>query len=143
MKTNQAFWDTSAIVPLCCKQDNSQRLRQLRRAYVVVAWWGTSIEAHSALSRLYSEGVLSKRNYDVAIDRLQIQKKTWREMLPSDKVKEIAEGLPEAHGLRTLDSMQLASALVWCNEKPSGRIFICCDSRLSDIAAKVGFTVLP
>jgi hypothetical protein len=91
MKTNQAFWDTSALVPLCCKQDDSQRLRQLRRNYNVVAWWGTSIEAHSALNRLLSEGVLSKQSYDVAIDRLQVQKKTWRVILPTDKAKEIAE----------------------------------------------------
>ncbi len=143
MKTKFAFWDTSAIVPLCCFQDKSQTLRQLRRKYEVVAWWATSIEAQSALKRLVSQNVILQTAYTQSIQRLEIQKDTWREILPIPKVRELAKDLIETQNLRTLDALQLASALVWCFEKPKGRIFVCCDDKLSEAAEKIGFTVLP
>jgi predicted nucleic acid-binding protein len=143
MKINLAFWDTSAIVPLCCFQDKSQELRTLRRKYEVVAWWATSIEAQSALKRLVSQNIISQNAYAQAFQRLEIQKDTWREILPTEKVRELAKNLIETQNLRTLDALQLASALVWCFEKPKGRIFICCDDKLSEAAENIGFTVLP
>ena len=143
MKTNQIFWDTSAIVPLCCFQDKSQTLRQLRRKYEVVAWWASSIEAQSALKRLVSQNEISQNAYNQSIQRLEIQKDTWREILPIEKVRELAKDLIEINNLRTLDALQLASALVWCFEKPKGRIFVCCDDKLSEVARKIGFTILP
>ena len=143
MKINLSFWDTSAIVPLCCFQDKSQELRTLRRKYEVVAWWATSIEAQSALNRLVSQNVISQNAYAQSFQRLEIQKDTWREIQPTEKVRELVKKLIETENLRTLDALQLASALVWCFEKPKGRIFICCDDKLSEAAEKIGFTVLP
>jgi predicted nucleic acid-binding protein len=143
MKINLAFWDTSAIVPLCCFQDKSQELRNLRRKYEVVAWWATSIEANSALKRLVSQNLISQNAYAQAFQRLEIQKDTWREILPTEKVRELAKNLIETQNLRSLDALQLASALIWCFEKPKGRIFICCDDKLSKAAEKIGFNVLP
>jgi predicted nucleic acid-binding protein len=143
MKINLAFWDTSAIVPRCCFQDKSQELRTLRRKYEVVAWWATSIEANSALKRLVSQNLISQNAYAQAFQRLEIQKDTWREILPTEKVRDLAKNLIETQNLRSLDALQLASALVWCFEKPKGRIFVCCDDKLSESAEKIGFTVLP
>lgn len=143
MKINIAFWDTSAIVPLCCFQDKSQTLRALRRKYEVVAWWATSIEAQSALKRLVSQNIISQNAFVQSINRLEIQKDAWREILPTDKVRNLAKELIETQNLRTLDALQLASALVWCFEKPKGRIFVCCDGKLSESAEKIGFSVLP
>ena len=59
------------------------------------------------------------------------------------KVREISKKLIETHNLRTLDALQLAAALVWSFEKPPGKIFICCDNKLSEAAKIIGFTVLP
>ncbi len=143
MKTEQSFWDTSGIVPLCCFQAKSQELRQLRRKYEVVAWWASSIEGQSALKRLLRENEISQTAHDEAVKRLQIQSETWREILPTEKVRELAKNLIETQNLRTLDALQLASALVWCFEKPKGRIFVCCDDKLSEAAKKIGFIVLP
>jgi len=40
MKTKYAFWDSSALVPLCCNQPASQPLRRLwRQMGRVVVWW--------------------------------------------------------------------------------------------------------
>lgn len=143
MKTDIAFWDTSGIVPLCCFQEKSQELRALRRKYRIVAWWASSIEGHSALKRLLRESEISQTAYGEALKRLEIQSETWREIKPTEKVRKLSINLIESKNLRTLDALQLASALVWCFEKPKGRIFICCDDKLSEAASKIGFTVLP
>jgi len=143
MKINFAFRDTSGVVPLCCFQETSQTLRGLRRKYEVVAWWASSIEAQSALKRLLEEGQISQTAHDEAVKRLEIQSETWREILPTEKVLELAKSIISTQNLRTLDALQLSAALVWCFEKPKGRIFVCCDDKLSEAAMKIGFTVLP
>jgi predicted nucleic acid-binding protein len=143
-KIERAFWDTSAIVPLCCHQDESQEIRRIaRRIKRVAAWWGTAVEARSAFSRLVRDGKMTARGLKQAVARLEVQRTSWIEVLPSDRVREIAETLPEQYGLRALDSFQLAAALVWCKEQPRGRWFVCCDVRLADAAARAGFDVLP
>jgi hypothetical protein len=144
LKARGAFWDTGAVVPLCCQQNLSQSTRKLwRETTRIVVWWGTTVEVRSAISRLLDEGLLTTRGRQQALARLEVLRQEWREMMPSDKVRDLAEGLPDAHGLRALDSFQLAAALVWCNEKPKNRIFVCDDSKLSVAAETVGFTVIP
>ena len=140
----RAFWDTSAIVPLCFRQQPSSELRRLaRRIKRVAAWWGTTVEARSAFSRLLRDGSMSPKALNQAIARLELQRAAWSEILPGERVRELAEELPNLLGLRALDSFQLAAALVWCREHPRGRLFVCCDTRLSSAATEVGFTVLP
>ena len=144
MKTNAAFWDTSVIVPLCVRQDISQDVRRLwRNSRRVIVWWGTTIEVRSALSRLYQGNFIDARGLQFALTRFEIIRRKWAEIVPSEKVRRIAENLPDAYGLRALDSCQLAAALVWCNEKPSGRFFVCDDSKLSIAAQKMGFFIKP
>lgn len=140
----RAFWDTSAIVPLCCYQPASQELRRIaRRVPRAVAWWGTTVEAHSAFNRLVRDGLMTERGLTQAVARLDAQRRAWVEVLPSDRVRDLAEALPRQYGLRALDSFQLAAALVWCREQPHGRLLVCCDARLAEAAAKAGFDVLP
>ncbi len=143
-KIERAFWDTSAIVPLCCHQDASPEVRRIaRRIKRVVAWWGTTVEARSAFSRLVREGKMTARGLKQAAARLEVQRMSWIEVLPSERVREFAETLPEQYGLRALDSFQLAAALVWCKEQPRGRWFVCCDMRLAEAVTKAGFDLLP
>ena len=144
LQIERAFWDTSAIVPLCYHQDASQEMRRIaRRIKRVAAWWGTTVEARSAFSRLVREGKMTARGLKQAVARLEVQHSSWIEVLPSERVREIAGTLPEQYGLRALDSFQLAAALVWCREQPRERWFVCADIRLAEVAAKIGFNVLP
>ena len=144
LKAGSAFWDTSAVVPLCCQQNLSQSMRKRwRETSRIIVWWGTTVEVRSAISRLQDEGLLTTKGRQQALARLEVLRQEWREMMPSDKVRSLAEGLPDAHGLRALDSFQLAAALVWCNEKPKKRVFVCNDAKLSVAAQTVGFTVVP
>ncbi len=112
IKIERAFWDTSAVVPLCCHQAESQEMRRIaRRVKRVAAWWGTTVEARSAFSRLVRDGKMTTGGLQQAAARLEAQRKAWVEVLPSERVRELAETLPEQYGLRALDSFQLAAAL--------------------------------
>ncbi|MHB0981601.1 MAG: hypothetical protein ACYC5Q_16310 [Thermoleophilia bacterium] len=48
-----------------------------------------------------------------------------------------------AHPLRAADSLQLAAALLWAQDHPAGREFVCLDERLRIAAALEGFRILP
>ncbi|HSK72804.1 MAG TPA: type II toxin-antitoxin system VapC family toxin, partial [Pyrinomonadaceae bacterium] len=93
--------------------------------------------------RLANENVISQNALTQSIKRLEVLKDTWREILPTEEVRRIAANLIETQNLRTLDALQLSAALVWCFERPKGRIFVSTDDKLSKAAEKIGFTVLP
>ena len=97
---------------LLFSSDEPNALRQLRRKYEVVGWWASSIEGQSALKRLLQENQISQAAYDEAVKRLEIQSETWREILPTEKVRELALNLIKTQNLRTLDTLQLTAALV-------------------------------
>jgi hypothetical protein len=68
--------------------------------------------------------------------------RVWREILPGDQVRELATQSLDKFSLRAADSLQLAASLVWCEQRPSKRTFICGDNRLAKAAASAGFSVL-
>jgi predicted nucleic acid-binding protein len=77
-----------------------------------------------------------------ALDRLAVVREGWREILPSDKLRNQAEDLLDTYALRAADSLQLASALIWCQQRAQDRKFISTDHRLCDAARRVGFAVI-
>jgi len=89
----------------------------------VALWWASPVECQSALFRQHREDALPRPLLNEALVRL--------------------EGLVEAHPLRAADALQLAAALVWCDEAPQGETFVCLDKRLSAAARREGFAVLP
>ena len=107
----------------------------------MVVWWGTSVEVRSALERLDREGLMVDRGLEEARKRLGALRQSWEEILPSERLRSLAEGLTEKYPLRALDAFQLAAALAWCNERPRHRPFICLDARLSRAAEQAGFDV--
>jgi len=107
----------------------------------MVVWWGTPVEARSAFARLVRDAAIRDAERVKAVRLLSQLQPSWDEIQPSERVRSIAEDLPDRHHLRALDALQLAAALVWCRERPSRRPFICFDERLSTAAAAVGFSV--
>lgn len=139
-----AFWDASAIVPLCCSQPATAPGRRLRRELKrMVVWWGTTLEARSAFARLVREGKLTGDERMTAVRLLRQLRGAWDEILPTEKVRSLAEDLPDTHGVRAADAAQLAAALVWCRERPKHRPLVCFDERLRAAATALGFSVRP
>ncbi len=54
-----------------------------------------------------------------------------------------ARRLLASHTLRAADAMQLAAALLTCEDEPSRLPFVTVDDRLAEAAAREGFTVVP
>ena len=136
------FWDASALVPLCVTAINPQHTRRLLHEHPPVVWWASSVEIQGALARLKREHLLLDRQYLTALQRLSALQKSWREIQPTNRVRDIAVNRIELHELRAVAALQLAAALVWCNERPKNRPFLCRDVRLRDAARREGFDVV-
>ena len=54
-----------------------------------------------------------------------------------------AARLLAVHPLRAADALQLAAALLWCEEQPHAEGFVSLDVKLREAAFKEGFTVRP
>src|SRR5262245_400425 len=138
-----AFWDASAIVPLCCLQPQTQAARQARRLFPqLVTWWATSVECNSAFRRLERAQELTAREAQQALQELDRLRMRGTEVAPLEEIRSQAERLLGAHSLRAADSLQLAAALIWCNRRPRGKTFVGSDEKLLEAAEKEGFNVV-
>jgi len=108
----------------------------------MTAWWGTPVELYSVLARLLREGAVTADSHRNSVRRLEALRRTWDEVAPTEQLRGLAESIPERYNLRAQDAFQLASALVWCDEKPRQRQFICLDRRLRESASRLGFAVI-
>jgi uncharacterized protein len=142
MTKQAAFWDSSALVPLCVHELTSRQAHSQLRKFLPVVWWGSLIEIHSAIARYHRVGKLTDTEKQRALLQLDLLNRGWREVLPGDHVRDLAKRLLDAHELRAADSLQLAAALTWCQQRPARRDFLCSDERLSKAALSAGFSVI-
>ena len=142
MKKTAAFWDASALVPLCVHEAASRHAQSHLRRFAPAVWWGSLVEVHSAICRLHRDKEITDLDKHGAVARLRLLNRGWREILPGDQVRDLATQLLDKHSLRAADSLQLAASLIWCEQRPSRRSFICGDQRLAKAAESAGFSVL-
>jgi predicted nucleic acid-binding protein len=143
MSKAMAFWDASALVPLCVYQTASSQAHAYIRKLAPVVWWGSVVEVHSAISRLNRTGELTNIEKKGALARLAKLSRGWREILPVDQVRNLATQLLDSYELKAVDALQLAAALTWCQQRTSKTNFVCCDQKLAQAAKTAGFFVLP
>lgn len=138
------FWDSSAILPLCLQESESDRLRRVAKTDEDIAvWWASPVECVSAVARRRREGVLSSEAETQALAALAVLFGECSEIQPSESVRQRAQRLLRAHPLRAADALQLAAALIWADESPAGLEFVCLDQNLREAASREGFKVLP
>lgn len=142
MSKEPVFWDASALVPLCIHETTSRQAHSQLRLVMPVVWWASAVEVHSAVARLHRLGRLKDRERKGALSRLALLSRGWREILPSDSLRDFATQLLDTYELRAADSLQLAAALTWCQQRPAKRTFICADQRLAKSAGAAGFSVV-
>jgi predicted nucleic acid-binding protein len=141
VKKVDAFWDASAIVPLCVGQAGSGFAREALRSKSIAVWWGTPVEAASAFARLARGVELDQRSFRMAMTRLTALRGMWIEVQPGEGLRDLVEGLIERHPLRAADALQLAAAVIWSRRRPRDHAFVCLDGRLAEAAGKEGFSV--
>lgn len=137
-----AFWDSSALVPLCVQKQVSATVRRLARRYEVVVWWSTPVEMRSAFARLLRLGQLTLSEYALSGEGLDQLRHGWREMQPTGSLRSEAEALLDRFPLKAADALQLAAAMVWTSGKPRNRLFISGDAQLLKAAQQVGFEAI-
>lgn len=136
-----AFWDSSALVPLCVRQQASASLRKLVRKYPIVAWWATPVEMRSAFERLLRLGELTAKQHNAAGQALTQLRRGWRELQPSEALRRQAETLLARFPLRAADALQLAAAWTWALGDPAGHVFVSGDAQLLEAARQLGFQI--
>lgn len=138
------FWDSSAVIPLLLPESRSEAMASLLRSgSEFVVWWGSPVECQSALYRRYREGELPASRLSEALRRLAALTADADVVAPTPRVRDRAGRLLAIHPLRAADALQLAAALVWCEEAPAGAPFACLDGRLAEAARREGFDVTP
>lgn len=138
------FWDSSALVPLLVDEAASAPLRAgYKRDPEVLVWWGTEVEAVSALTRLEREESLNRRSVAAALLRLDELTRSWREVQPAARVRQTAIRLLRVHPLRAADALQLAAAVTAAEDHPETLPFVTLDDRLAHAAEREGFVVEP
>ena len=137
------FWDSSAILPLLLDERTSASVAAVYEDDErQIVWCLTEVEAVSALARRERQG---GRPVDVERARttLKILSERWEEVTSVESVRTRAIRLLGTHGLRAADALQLAAALVFCDERTEALPFVCLDDRLAEAARKEMFPVLP
>ena len=122
----------------------SSRLHALLREVPdVVVWWGSAVECASALSRRESEGSLTTGEAQQGFSFLAEAEHSWKEISPSDQLRNLAIRLLRAHQLRGGDALQLAAAIMASENRPETLEVVTLDDRLALAASREGFAVLP
>jgi predicted nucleic acid-binding protein len=137
-----AFWDASALVPLCVKQRATPVVEALSARYRIAVWWSTPVEMRSAFARLLRMGQMTPSGQVQALVTLDRMRSDWLEIDPSELLREQAERLVDRFPLKAADAQQLAAALTWCIGRTKGRPLISGDSQLLDAARQLGFQVV-
>ncbi len=79
-----AFWDASALVPLCVHQTNTPQSLLWRRRYQTVIWWLTPVEIASALARLLRIGQLDTNGWGRALKLGRALDEAWFVIKPTE-----------------------------------------------------------
>jgi predicted nucleic acid-binding protein len=136
-----AFWDTSALVPLCVQQNATAQAIALYKIHDAAVWWTTPVEIASAFARLVRMKQLSASGWSKARKLAQMLADSWFVIEPSNTLRTKSIQLLDRYDLRAADSLQLAAALEWCEDDPQGRPFLSADQRLAGAARLSGFDV--
>jgi predicted nucleic acid-binding protein len=134
-----AFWDTSALVPLCVRQSITPRAVALYKIHDAVVWWATPVEIASAVARLLRMQELDSSDWSKARKLATRLAGSWFVIQPSDALRARSVELVDRYDLRAADSLQLAAALEWCEGVPEGHVFLTIDQTLREAALLSGF----
>ena len=93
--------------------------------------------------RRHREGHLPRAMLETSLERLELLLDHSDTVAATEDVRRRAGRLLAVHPLGAADSLQLAAALVFCEDDPTGESFVCLDDRLRDASLSEGFQLLP
>jgi predicted nucleic acid-binding protein len=141
MSLPPAFWDSSALIPLCASQPQTAGSRALYARFGLVIWWAAQAEVWSGLTRLKRMRIINHHQFAAAKQSALALIEDCYYVHESAGILSDACSLLELHPLSAADALQLSAALEVCRHNPSNYVFITGDIRLADAARKIGFSV--
>lgn len=133
------YFDTSALIKNYIEEKGSDTVTELLiKTDNVIVSEITLLEGFSALRRILLEALISKNNYTAVKNELKEDFQYFTIIEVEQAVPE-CERLMDIYQLKTLDSIQLSSALYNKNQIDG---FICCDNRLIEAAQKENLKVI-
>ncbi len=136
-----AFWDSSALIPLCVHQKQTEKATSLFADHAMTVGWSTPVEIISGMTRLLRMGEIDDAELQSGKQLAQTIGAMWIPINPTARIAAQACSLLEVHPLRAADALQLAAALEWCEGEPVGKVFLTFDQRLREAAGLAGFAL--
>jgi len=137
------FWDSSAIVSLIVKDSHTDTARSI---FALDRWMVTAfvapLEIESALWRRRHAGQLNAEQHET-VDRnfAALTGDGWHSIELTEELFNLARRLVAIHPLRTMDAIQLASAVVASDFNPRRLAMVTFDEDLAVAARVEGFSV--
>ncbi len=138
------FFDTSSLFKLYHKEEGTEKLIDFFNSNTIDSIYLsdiTRIEFYSAIWKKCRKREISENISKSLIEKFEIDSSNYRFVNQSEQLIMLSKNLIEKHwkgGLRTLDSIQLASVLVIKDID----YFFTSDNVLSEIAKKEGLNVI-
>ena len=134
------FFDTSALIKKYIDENGSQNVDKLflsaDRVLVSVI---SEVESISTLKRLVIEQEISENDFDLLKNEIQTDFSFYTIIELDSEIINFAIESIEKYQLKSLDSIQLGSAL--CNKNQID-YFVSCDNKLLKAAQKEGFKII-
>lgn len=138
------FFDTSALVKRYAPEAGTETVDQLVESgdsHVVITSLAV-VEATSAARRKFNQGTFSERDVEDLLATFYSEALSTFEIVPMDEAAmALSFDLILEHDLRTLDSVQLSSALI-LEDSYDDLVFVCSDRELLDVADGCGLPTL-
>ena len=107
------FMDSSALIKRYIEESGSNEVNSiLEKADDVIVSPVTLIEMNSAFRRRYSENNISKSDYEYLKEMIENESKDFSKIIFDSSLENKAIYLINKYQIRTLDSIQLASAII-------------------------------
>jgi predicted nucleic acid-binding protein len=136
---NYAYFDTSALIKRYVEELGRREVLDLLRKNRCVISAMLPVEVHSALRRRVGEKTLDARRVTTILKRFAADRGYWTVMEVSSEVLTAAEALTDAHPLRALDSIHVASAKLFGDRIASQAFtFVSADARQTMVAEALG-----
>lgn len=141
MTTARAYFDTSVLVKRYVREDGSVQARALLRRHRVVSSAIALLEGISALMRRRAEAQLSERDFGSIFGQMRADSNRWELIEVNQPVLDRAAEVIEVTGVKTLDALHIASALVFQAFSGVGLSFISVDARQAEGARRMALKV--
>jgi predicted nucleic acid-binding protein len=132
------YCDTSAMAKRYVREPGRPALMKALARHRVVSSVLLPVELHSAFSRRAREGTLATVTLPRLFKRVATDRQHWTLIETTAEVLAEAEALLEAHPLRTLDAVHVASARIFQKRMRVPVMFVSADARQLTAAGREG-----